>query len=184
MWRIGFVSLIATLAVSDPALAQTGRLVGTVTTAEGGAPISSAQVHLVGTRLGGVTRDDGRYTIVAPPGSYTIRVTRIGYAPDSSRNVVVMEGQETTTDFRLVARAVSLTTVAVIGYGTQQVRDVTGSVKSVDSTQFNKGVVFSPEQLIRAKVPGVQVMDNNEPGGGPTVRIRGGTSIGASNDPL
>jgi iron complex outermembrane receptor protein len=65
-----------------------------------------------------------------------------------------------------------------------QAKDLTGAVSTTTTKDFNTGRVVSPEELIRAKVPGVQVVDNNEPGGGITIRIRGGTSTTASNDPL
>jgi hypothetical protein len=71
-----------------------------------------------------------------------------------------------------------------IGYGERRARDVTGSVQTVSTEQFNTGRVVSPEQLIQAKVPGVQMVDSGEPGGGVNIRIRGGTSVNASNEPL
>ena len=60
MWRIGFVCLVATIFVTDPALAQAGRISGTVTSTDGARPIAGAQVRVVGTRFGALTRDDGR----------------------------------------------------------------------------------------------------------------------------
>jgi TonB-linked SusC/RagA family outer membrane protein len=184
MWRTGGVVVaVGILGVGAPALAQTGRIVGTVTTAEDGRALVGAQVVVVGTTNGAATRDDGRYTITAPVGTYKLRVIRLGYVPDST-SVTVASGQDVTANFTLHPSATVLTTIVSIGYGTQEKRDRTGAVESVDSTQFNKGRVISPEQLIRAKVPGVQVVDNNEPGGGVAVRVRGGTSVNASNDPL
>jgi iron complex outermembrane receptor protein len=184
MWRTGLVSLVAALAVAEPARAQDGRITGTVTSIEGGAPIAGAQVRVLGTSTGALTRDDGRYTIVVRAGTYTVRVSRIGFTPDSTANVVVAPGAEATADFRLRPAAVRLAGVVSIGYGTQQVRDRTGAVDVVSSEEFNTGRIVSAEELIRSKVAGVQVVDNNEPGGGMKVRIRGGTSINASNEPL
>jgi TonB-dependent starch-binding outer membrane protein SusC len=184
MWRKTFVSLLASAVASTAALAQSGTIAGSVTTAEGGRPISGAQVSVLGTSRGGVTGEDGRYTIVVDPGTYRLRVRRIGFAPDSASGVVVTSGVVTTQDFRLNAQATVLGEVVSIGYGTVQARDLTGSVSTTTTKDFNTGRVVSPEELIRAKVPGVQVVDNNEPGGGISLRIRGGTSTTASNEPL
>jgi len=73
----------------------------------------------------------------------------------------------------------------VIGYGTQQKKDLTGSISTVNSKDFQKGTITSPDQLIVGKIAGVQVTTNGgQPGGGSTIRIRGGASLNASNDPL
>jgi iron complex outermembrane receptor protein len=184
MWRKAFVSLLLTVFASNVGLAQEGRITGTVISAEGARPVGNANVVVVGTTLGARTTDDGRYSIVVNPGTYTVRATRIGYAPDSVTGIVVPSAGTATADFRLTAVAQVLGEVVSIGYGTVQAKDVTGSVATTTTRDFNTGRVVSPEELIRGKVPGVQVVDNNEPGGGITIRIRGGTSTTASNDPL
>jgi TonB-linked SusC/RagA family outer membrane protein len=183
MTRAGFVSLIALFA-SRSVLAQTGSITGTVTSAEGATPITGVRVFVAGTSAGAMTRDDGRYGITVQPGTYTVRAARIGYAPDSVTGVVVTADAATTVDFRLTAAAQLLAGVVTTGYGEQQARDLTGSIDVVSSEEFNTGRIVSPEELIRGKVPGVQVIDNNEPGGGISLRIRGGTSVTASNEPL
>ncbi|GAC1657191.1 MAG: TonB-dependent receptor [Gemmatimonadaceae bacterium] len=183
--RVGVASIIATVLASVNAFAQTGTLAGTVTAAEDGRPIQGAQVVLLGTRMGATTRDDGRYTISAlEPGTYSLRVVRIGFTPDSLNGVVVRSDQTTTADFHMRSAPTALQGVVVIGYGTQQAKDLTGSVATVTTAEFNKGRIVSPEELIRGKVAGVQVSENNEPGGGIAIRIRGGTSVNASNEPL
>ena len=184
MLRTGVVGAIAVLLMAGEALAQTGVINGTVTTAEGSAPISGAQITVVGTGRGGVTRDDGRFSITVQPGTYTVRVTRIGYSPDSAMGVVVGSDAPANVTFQLRVNTTVLSGVVVIGYGTQQARDVTGVVATVDTTLFNRGRNVSPQQLIQGKMAGVQVVDNNEPGGGMAVRIRGGTSVTATNEPL
>ena len=184
MWRTAFVVLTATVVVGAPVLAQTGRITGKVTSAEGARPIPGAQVVVAGTTTGAVTRDDGRYTITVQPGRYTVRALRLGFAPDSVTGLTVTANGETTADFSLATSAATLSNIVVVGYGTQEARNSTGAVASVDSTQFNTGRVVSPEQLIQAKVPGVQVIGSNEPGGTVNIRIRGGTSVTSSNEPL
>ena len=78
-----------------------------------------------------------------------------------------------------------LNEAVVIGYGTTRTKDITGSAAIINSEDFNKGSVTTPEQLVMGKVPGVKINSNNgAPGSGSTIRIRGGTSINASNDPL
>ena len=131
-----------------------------------------------------MTRDDGRYTITVQPGTYTVRVIRLGFSPDSVTGVVVTAGGETTANFSLQVSAAVLGNVVIVGYGTQEARNRTGVVASVDSSQFNTGRIVSPEQLITAKVAGVQVVTDNEPGGGINIRIRGGTSVTSSSEPL
>ena len=186
MRLIGVVTLFAALCLSQPAQAQSARITGTIRTADGGAPIVGADVEVVGGTFRRIspTRDDGRYTIAVEPGTYSVRAKRIGFAADSVRNIVVAAGATVTVDLALKPTAVQVLGVTVVGYGTQDVRDNTGSVKAVTAKDFNPGRVVSAEQLIQAKVPGVQVIDNNEPGGGISIRIRGGTSVNASNEPL
>src|SRR5437763_3343115 len=85
----------------------------------------------------------------------------------------------------LLGTASSLNEVVVIGYGTRLKKDLTGSVSAITAKDFNKGSITTPEQLIAGKVAGVQVTSNGgAPGSGSTIRIRGGASLNASNDPL
>jgi TonB-dependent SusC/RagA subfamily outer membrane receptor len=185
MWRFGVITLVAALCVSEPALAQSARITGTVRSSDLNTPIFAAEIEVVSASFRRVTstREDGRYTVQVEPGTYMVRAKRIGFGADSAR--ITVTGTETKTlDFGLAARAFQVAGVTVTGYGTQNVRNITGSVKAVTAEDFNPGRVVSPEQLIQAKVPGVQVVDNNEPGGGISLRIRGGTSVNASNEPL
>ncbi|MES2178185.1 MAG: SusC/RagA family TonB-linked outer membrane protein [Gemmatimonadota bacterium] len=183
MLRTVFTGIVSTIVAGAPLIAQTGTIAGRVTSAESGGPIAQVQVSVVGAGAGAVTRDDGRYTIAVRPGSYTMRAQRIGYGVDSA-SVVVTAGGQATVNFQLRASAVAITGVVVVGYGTQEAKDLTGSVATVASEEFNTGRIVSPEALIRGKVAGVQVSENNEPGGGISIRIRGGTSVNASNEPL
>src|SRR4029079_11223714 len=85
----------------------------------------------------------------------------------------------------LQPNASDLNTVVVIGYGTVRKKDLTGSVVSVTAKDFQKGAIVSPDQLIAGKVAGVSITPNDgAPGSGSTIRIRGGSSLNASNDPL
>lgn len=120
MVRKHFVSLLLSLFASSPLLAQAGRITGAVTSAEGARPIANVHVVVVGTRLGTVTGDDGRYNIAADPGTYTVRASRIGLVPDSLIGVVVTSGASTTADFQMRVSVQVLGEVVAIGYGTQQ----------------------------------------------------------------
>lgn len=184
MGRTVLRSVIALLVSGASVLAQTGSITGTVTAAEGGLPIFAAQVDLAGTSIVAVTRDDGRYTLVAPVGTYTVRVRRLGFQPDSMPNVVVTADAQATANFRLRSAATMLEQMVVTGYGEQEARDRTGVIDKVTSDEFNTGRVVNPEELIQGKVAGLQVIDNAEPGGGTSIRIRGGTSVTSSNEPL
>lgn len=184
MPRVGVLCLIGLMLTSGTAVAQTGSIVGTVTAAETGLPLSDVQVRVQGTGLGALTRENGRYAITAPPGTYTVRVLRLGYAPDSLPGVAVRDGQTTTADLTMRTAAAVLKSVLSVGYGKQEARDRTGVVDQVTSEEFNKGRVVAPAELIQAKVAGVQVSDNAEPGGATQIRIRGGTSVTSSNEPL
>ena len=186
MWRKVFVSLGLTLLASASAQAQpqTGRIAGSVTSTDGAQPIENAQVVIPGTTIGTLTREDGRYSLTVAPGTYTVVVRRIGYLADSSANITVTAGGTATANFTLRQAAAQISGVTVIGYGTQEQRDRTGVIDEVSAEEFNTGRIVAPTELIRAKVPGVQVVDNNEPGGGMAIRVRGGTSVNASNEPL
>ena len=152
MWRAGLVGSIAVLVVSGPVLAQTGRITGMVTS-EGAKPVIGAQVRVAGTAIGALTREDGLYAITIQPGTYTVRVSRLGFAPDSVAGIVVTAGATVTANFQMRAAASLLQGVVVTGYGAQEHRDLTGSVANVTEKDFNTGRVVSPEELIRAKVP-------------------------------
>jgi len=176
--------MMAALFASGPLLAQTGQVTGTVTSTERGQPLAGATVQVVGATLRAVTGPDGRYTLSGvPAGSRRLTATVIGHA-SLGADVNVAAGQTATQNFALSPLAVAIQGVVAIGYGERRVRDVTGSVQAVTQEQFNPGRVVSPEQLIQGKVAGVQVVDNGEPGGGKNIRIRGGTSITASSEPL
>ena len=161
---------------------STGTVTGRVVEAASQEPLAGAAV-VVAERTA-LTGPDGRYTVTGvPAGTHTVRASRIGYG-QATQSVAVAAGQTATANFALASSALLLEGVVAIGYGTTEARDATGAVEAVTAEEFNTGTIVSPEQLIQGKVAGVQVVDNNEPGGGINVRIRGGTSINASNEPL
>jgi iron complex outermembrane receptor protein len=183
MRRLRFIigALVAALwVVPLQAQAPSGTIRGRILD-DAQQPVSGATVSYAGRTA--LTQADGRYFLTVPAGTDSIRVRMLGYLP-AARQVVVTAGQTATVDLVVAAQAVSLSEIVVTGYGEQRAGDITGAVTSVGSEEFNTGRVVSPAQLIQAKAPGVQVVDNNEPGGGLSIRIRGQTSVNASSEPL
>lgn len=157
-----------------------GKLVsGKVTDSKDGSPIASATVSVKGTQVGTTTAADGSFKINVPEGSTTLIISSVGFA---TQEVAAGNG---VVNISLVSGSTLLTDVVVIGYGSTKKKELTGSVVSVGEKDFQKGTITSPDQLIAGKVAGVQVVSNGgAPGSGSTIRIRGGASLNASNDPL
>ena len=160
----------------------TGTIVGHITDGATQQGLSGVTVQ-VGNR-GALTQNDGRYIIAGvPAGTYSLRASMIGYA-EATNEVTVQAGQTVTVDVAMASQALNLSEIVVIAYGQQRAGNLTGAVKQVTPDQFQQGRITTPQQLIQSKVSGVQIVDNNEPGGGSAIRIRGATSINASSDPL
>ncbi|PYP53721.1 MAG: hypothetical protein DMD45_00930, partial [Gemmatimonadetes bacterium] len=153
----------------------TGTVRGRVTDVTTQQPLVGASVSLGTRRV--LSQGDGRYVMTGvPAGTDSLRVRLIGYAR-AAQAVTIAERDTLAVDLALTSQAVNLSAVVVTGYGTQRAGDITGSVTAVTDSQFNTGRILSPQMLIQSKVPGVQVVDNNEPGGGLNIRIRGATSV-------
>ena len=172
-------------AVAEASTEMSGTIAGRVTIAGTSEPVSDATVSVGDARLRASTGSDGTYSIPGvPEGAHTVYVQRIGFSRDSA-SVVVTTNQTVTANFSLRALAVSLNEVVTIGYGTQRRRDLTGAVGSVTSDQIQSTPVTSVEQALQGRVAGVQVTTGSgQPGSTAAVRIRGGNSIAAGNDPL
>ena len=180
-YAIGLV-LAAVCVTPLPAQQGTGTVRGRVTDESTQQPLRGATVSLGGQRA--ETRADGGYLLQnVPAGTDSMRVTLIGYGP-VTRAVTVVTDQPVDVDVALTAQAVNLAEVVVVGYGQEKQGNITGAVTNVTSGEFNTGRVITPTELIQNKVPGVQVVENNEPGGRTSIRVRGPTSTSASNEPL
>lgn len=158
--------------------AQTRTIKGEVTDAQNGDPLIGATIMVEGEKGGTVTDFDGNFVLQVSSSAKKIKVSYIGYI---DKILAISENMKV----KLESDSKALADVVVIGYGTARKSDLTGSVATVKAKDFNKGLVSSPEQLINGKVSGVQIMSNSgSASAGSTIRVRGGASLNASNDPL
>ncbi|RDV16806.1 TonB-dependent receptor [Pontibacter diazotrophicus] len=149
-------------------------------TDETGVGLPGVTVVLQGTSRGTSTDYEGNYTIAVPSTDATLVFSYIGYT-----NQEVQVGNQTTINVTMSEDAEALEEVVIVGYGTQRKSDLTGTVTAVSEEEFQRGNIQTPEQLIAGKVAGVQITSSSgAPGAGSQIRIRGGSSLSASNDPL
>lgn len=159
-------------------MAQTRTIKGEVTDAQNGEALIGATVMVEGEKGGTVTDFDGNFSLQVSSSAKKIKVSYIGYI---DKVLSISDNMKV----KLESDSKALADVVVIGYGTARKSDLTGSVATVKAKDFNKGLVSSPEQLINGKVSGVQIMSNSgSASAGSTIRVRGGASLNASNDPL
>lgn len=159
--------------------AQERVVTGKVTAADDGQPVPGANILAKGTSTGTTTNADGQFSIAVGSNS-TLVISYIGYATQE-----ITVGDQTVINISLATDITSLAEIVVVGYGEVQKKDLTGSVVSVNSSTFNKGVMMSPTDLLMGKVAGVQITaPSGAPGSGSQILIRGGSSVNASNAPL
>lgn len=151
---------------------------GTVTDEANALPLPGVNILIKGTTTGASTDFDGNYTITANQGDILV-FSYLGYATKE----ITFTG-ETPLNVSLAEDAGQLDEVVLIGYGTTTKRDATGSIESVTSEDFTQGNIVTPENLLQGRVAGVSVTTSGAPGSGSEIRIRGGSSINASNNPL
>ncbi len=152
---------------------------GKVTDSKDGTPVSGATITLKGTKTATQSAADGSFKINATPTGVLV-ISSVGFAQQE----VSLAGKS-VIDVSLVQVNQQLNELVVVAYGTKRKGDLTGSVTSVSAKDFQKGVVNSSEQLLQGKVAGLEVTTGGgSPGGGSRIRIRGGASLNASNDPL
>ncbi|NRB65605.1 MAG: TonB-dependent receptor plug domain-containing protein, partial [Saprospiraceae bacterium] len=162
-----------------PAFAVSQNITGIVTDKSTSEPLIGANILVKSTRLGTSTDIDGRFSLAAQIGD-TLVFSYTGY--QSIENVIVSTSTPLTV--ALSVTNIELTELVVIGYGTTTVKDNTGSVASLSEKDFNQGNIVTPENLLNGRVAGVTVSTGGAPGSGSAIRIRGGSSLSASNDPL
>lgn len=171
--------LFVPLLLANSSFAQDRKISGSVK-ADDGTPIIGAVVTAKDQNAATQTDADGLFSLDLPEEAKTLILSYIGY-----ENLEVAITQAASYDLVMKTGNSGLEEVVVVGYGTQRQKDLTGSVSSVTSERFNQGVVLSPQQSIQGKMAGVNISQNSgKPGGSNTIRIRGGTSLTGSNDPL
>ena len=159
--------------------AQEKSIKGTVVD-ENGTPLPGVAVVIKGTTQGTTTNFDGQYILNVSSADKILSFSYIGY---STQDVEI--GSQMVIDVPMEVDAEQLEEVLVIGYGSTTKKDATGSVEAITADGFNKGAINSPQGLLQGKVAGVQITTGGgAPGSGSTIRIRGGSSLTASNDPL
>lgn len=152
---------------------------GTVTDKANAMPLPGVNIIIKGTARGTSTDFDGNYSIEVSQGE-TIVISYIGYTTQE----VVFSGQA-SIDIALSEDAAQLDEVVLIGYGSTTKQDATGALEKVSDKEFNRGAIVAPQQLIAGKAAGVRVTTGGGAAGeGGEIRIRGGASLNASNDPL
>ncbi len=167
------------ILMSLVALGQQVRVSGTVSDAADRQTLPGVNVVVKGTLTGTITGVNGEYSLMAQPGDVLV-FTFIGYLQQE-----VAVGNQTVVNVALQTDVQALEEVVVIGYGTVKKSDRTGSVTAVSSKDFNKGAITSAQDLLVGKSAGVVITTpGGAPGSGATIRIRGGSSLNASNDPL
>ena len=154
-------------------------ITGNITDAANNEPLIGATIVIEGTTIGAVTDFDGAFEIQVPAAATALVFSYVGYE-DQTLKI----GTENNMQIALNSGEL-LNEIIVIGYGTVKREDATGAVQAVGTDQFNRGSVSSPQELIAGKIPGVTITTGGgAPGSAANIRIRGGSSLSASNDPL
>ena len=170
--------LICLFMLPATLFAQT-QVTGTVTDKADAMPLPGVNIVIKGTTRGASTDFDGKYSIEVNQGE-TIVISYVGYRTQE----IIFNGQS-TVDVALEEDAAQLDEVVLIGYGSTTKQDATGAVEKVGDEEFNRGAIVAPQQLIAGKAAGVRITTGGGAAGeGGEIRIRGGASLSATNDPL
>lgn len=168
-----FVFLLPSLAFSQTSVS------GTVTDEANGLPLPGVNIVVKGTTNGASTDFDGKYTLNLNEGDIVV-FSYLGYNP---KEITYTGGS--TLDTTMAEDIAQLNEIVLIGYGSTTKKDATGSVDVVSSKDFNKGAIVSTDQLLNGKAAGVRITNNGgSPDSAPNIRIRGGSSLNAQNNPL
>lgn len=169
--------------LSGSAMAQGLTLSGTVTDKSTGEPLPAVNIFVPQLNRGAVTDVDGKYSVALPAGSYELRVTSVGYKRLNTN--VTVQGSSLTFNIQLEPDVIGLDQVVVVGYGEISRRNVTGAITSVGGSDIQYNPVNTVESAIQGRVSGVFIQQNNgKLGQGMQVRVRGSSSVSASNQPL
>jgi TonB-dependent starch-binding outer membrane protein SusC len=165
--------------IAAVASAQSRTVSGKVTSADDGSGMPGVSIAEKGTSNGVISDSEGNYTISVGQNAVLV-FSFVGMVTQE-----VPASNQTSLSVSLVSDVTQLGEVVVVGYGSVEKKDVTGSVAAISAKDFNRGVMTSPQDLIVGKIPGVTVIQGTgAPGSNATIRIRSGSSLNASNDPL
>jgi len=171
--------LLALFLIPVSAFAQNQRTVTGTVSDENGEPLIGASVQIADAALGTTTDIDGNYSLRVPASAKNLTFSYVGYISQT------VDINSDVINITLQPNNQVLEEVVVIGYGVRKKDDLTGSIATVSEKDFNGGVISSPEELINGKIAGVQITSSGgSPNAGSTIRVRGGASLNASNDPL
>lgn len=176
------IFMIFMLFLSVSAFAQNKKLITGTINDNAKMPLPGVNIVEMGTTNSTATDENGKFVIEAKTGS-TLVISSIGYKPQN----VVIEASTTTVELTLEEDAIALEGVEIVavGYGSMRKSDLTGAISSVKGDDLVKGVISSTEQALQGKVAGLAVSQSTgDPASGATLRLRGGTSLTASNNPL
>ena len=177
--RIFLIGLVVSLLLIGQAIGQ-HRVTGRVIAGDDRSPMLGANIVVMGTNMGTSTDNDGRYVLEDVPPQATLVFLFIGY----QKQEIPINVQD-VIDVVMTPEAIAGEELVVTGYGTQVRRNLTVAISSLDEHAFTRGGTVDAQQLLQARVPGVQITQSSgELGAAPLIRIRGGTSVSASNQPL
>ncbi len=178
--KVLLVSLMVSLLFCAQVFGQGHRVTGQVIDGEERAPMLGLNIVVKNTERGTATDLDGRYVLENISPQDTLVFLYIGY----QRQVIPVSGRD-VIDVRMTPQALAMEELVVTGYGTQVRKEITVAISSLDEHGFTRGAVQDAQQLLQARMPGVMVTQSSgELGAAPLIRIRGGTSVSASNAPL
>ncbi len=165
--------------ITQLSFAQTKVVTGKIIDSKDGSGLQGASVAAKGSRSGTQTGSDGSFSLSVDNAVKILVISSVGFTTQE----ISIDGKN-SVEVSLVVNNQSLNEVVVTGYGSSRRKDLTGAITTVGTKDFNKGQLTSPEQLINGKVAGVQITTGGAPGAGSRIRVRGTSSLSASNDPL
>ncbi|GAB3017425.1 SusC/RagA family TonB-linked outer membrane protein [Spirosoma pulveris] len=174
VYRIPLLFLLSWFVFTGTSMAQDRRITGRITDGAENSPLPGANVVIKGTQTGMVTDANGQYTILVPSGRNVLTISAIGF---TAQDVTI--GNKSEVNVALVADVKTLNEVVVTGYGAQSKRDITGAIATVSTRELLSVPATNVAQALQGRVAGVSVGNENSPGGGVIVRIRG---FGTLND--
>ena len=175
-----FLGLLICVLCCGQAIAQTDVVAGTVSSAADGSMLVGVNIVVKNTDTGTTTNENGAFVLNGVSANDVLVLSYIGYETAE----VAVSGRA-VIEVTLVSTVIAGEDVVVIGYGTQSRKDVTGAISSLKEGSFTKGAITDLQSLLQARAPGVVITANNgDIGSEPRIRIRGGTSINASNNPI